>query len=446
MAFSLPNISPVLPAVGKPSLARYAEAAWNSLTWVVREQREMIAQQIEGTGHSKLLLLVPEQTHQRLSYTPRHVHLIGDRSLAQSILTRVDGSVEGGEAYSFLTPFLGQNSLFVLDGGVHKTVKQSIARLLAEDAVGPETLRTAFDEAIDRSIGPGEQNVLPALREILAGHRLQILFGKDLSDHEWTLIRNAHQGIDLVSGSLLMAPGLFRKSGRRRVSLRQIRISLRKYILRALLNDPALQQRFQPCGDPLPTSILVDNLLTVFVAGFETTAASISWTLAGLAEDIAEQSELVSELKARLTEPEDWSSYLQSNQTRLHKACLQSLRRHPPIPFILRRVKEHTQIGGISFSKHDYILLSIEAINKPHQTGKCPHSEQPASLMSFGGGVKFCPGRSVAMIEMKALLASFLLRYEVRKGPKSSERIRRNRITATPACAGNFILKPRNSA
>jgi cytochrome P450 len=173
-------------------------------------------------------------------------------------------------------------------------------------------------------------------------------------------------------------------------------------------------------GAPMSEELLIDNLLTFLMAGHETTAKALTWTLYLLAraphwaQRIREE---VGDVTAgRAIRPEDVDALRVTSQV-----LKESMRLFPPAPIISRRALVATEFAGRSIPAGTQIIIPIYAIQRHRRywadpdrfdpTRFAPENEPNISryhYMPFGAGPRICIGMAFAMIEAVAILATLV--------------------------------------
>lgn len=153
-----------------------------------------------------------------------------------------------------------------------------------------------------------------------------------------------------------------------------------------------------------------DGMISLFLAGYETTASTLSWITHHLARDPMLQARVAAEARAHV----DCSGRLHSpDQLTLARAVLtEGLRLRPPVWLISRRVQPgQADTLKTGPSAGDDIAICVHALQRPANT---PHRDQfdpdrdPLSgprYMPFGVGPRACPGGTLATIESVAWIA-----------------------------------------
>lgn len=215
---------------------------------------------------------------------------------------------------------------------------------------------------------------------------------------------------------------------RQRRAARRLRVGLARIVAErrgdAMPHDDLLGRlmaaRDPESGEGLSDETLVDNLATFLMAGHETTAKALTWTLYLLARSPEWQDRVRAEARAVIGERTVAAADL--DRLAVSEMVLQeSMRLYPPAPVMSREAAEDVTLGGIAIPKGTLITIPIYALHRHHRlwhdadcfdpgrfaqerAGKLPRTQ----FMPFGFGPRTCIGSAFAMIEAKALLATFV--------------------------------------
>lgn len=155
---------------------------------------------------------------------------------------------------------------------------------------------------------------------------------------------------------------------------------------------------------------LRDEVMTLFLAGHETTANALTWWVYMMSKNADLRNKLISNLKRS-----DWDY----NEPYL-KACLEeTMRLYPPVWIIGRRAIGDDQIGSTKIKKGDNVLICTKQIHSNADYWDDPKQFNPDRFMGdvnydkflyfpFGGGPRFCIGNNFAMLEMQITAVKIL--------------------------------------
>lgn len=173
---------------------------------------------------------------------------------------------------------------------------------------------------------------------------------------------------------------------------------------------------------------VADNVLTMLLAGEDTTANTLAWALYYLAQYPEIQQKMRDEV-AGVTGGGDLESYEQTRQLRFIEAVVhETMRLKPVAPINGLQALRDVQLGEWTIRKGDSltILARVMAMNntdfpdaeafKPERWITEPGEQRqvnPRSFMPFGSGPRLCPGRSLALLEIKTVLAMVVSKFQV---------------------------------
>jgi cytochrome P450 family 135 len=183
-------------------------------------------------------------------------------------------------------------------------------------------------------------------------------------------------------------------------------------------------------GQPLTDLELRDELMTLLLAGHETTATALSWTL----ERLVRHPDVVAELRRERRGGED-SPYLEAT-------IKEALRLRPVVTAVGRHLTAPLQIGdrvlpaGVSINPSIYLLhRRPDLYPEPGAFRPERFLENPPGTyqwIPFGGGVRRCLGASFALFEMKVVLQAILDRVSLVPCGDADEPVTRRAITFAP--------------
>ncbi|KAH7919380.1 cytochrome P450 [Leucogyrophana mollusca] len=162
------------------------------------------------------------------------------------------------------------------------------------------------------------------------------------------------------------------------------------------------------------------DMLTFLVAGHEPTASALSWTLWLLANHKATQNKLREEVMALVADNPRPDYRSLKDSPCLEAVIMESLRLFSPVPMMFRKAAKDTEIDGTFVPEGTLIYIpwkehwgdDVEEF-RPERWHSLPETYNPAfSLLSFSAGPHGCIGRTMAMMEMKAVLAIVIAKFE----------------------------------
>ena len=191
---------------------------------------------------------------------------------------------------------------------------------------------------------------------------------------------------------------------------------------------------------PLTDTELRDQLVTLLLAGHETTATALSWALYELGRDEAQLA------KARAAADGGDDDYLEA-------VMKESMRLHPVIPMVVRHLMEPATIGGIDLPRGANVGPSIILSHSRADNFDEPADFRPERFLEghvaantwipFGGGVRRCIGAGFSLMEGVAVLREVLTAYDVTLPPGPADYPRVRNITSVPRHGARITVTPR---
>jgi cytochrome P450 len=182
-------------------------------------------------------------------------------------------------------------------------------------------------------------------------------------------------------------------------------------------------------GQPMGDGEVRDQLMTLLLAGHETTATALAWAFDQLFRHPAAFERLRAEVEG------DGDEYLDA-------VIEETLRVRPVVPFTGRKLLQDAELGGHELPAGTVAMVSIYLVHTREDVYPDPYAFRPErfldgkpetySWVPFGGGTRRCLGASFAEFEMRVALRTILRRTELRPGSEEPERIVRRNITLSP--------------
>jgi len=173
-------------------------------------------------------------------------------------------------------------------------------------------------------------------------------------------------------------------------------------------------------GQAMNDEQLIDNLLTFYLAGHETTAKALTWTLFLLSRSPQWASALEEEIERVTGGAPVEPAHIE--QLRLvQQVVKESMRIYPPVPMMSRQAVADAEIDGRKIRAGTSIVMPIYAIHRHRRRWQDPDAFDPERFapereekipryqyMPFGAGPRICIGNAFAMIEATTILATLL--------------------------------------
>ena len=195
---------------------------------------------------------------------------------------------------------------------------------------------------------------------------------------------------------------------------------------------------------------LRDELVTLLVAGHETSATGLTWAMRWLLESPSILSDLRAELDALGPDPTPEAI---AKSALLDAVAREALRLVPVIPIVGRVLAKDRTIGGWDLKKDDIVVCSIYLAQRRPEAFPDPERFNPRRFLDkklsayeffpFGGGIRRCIGMAFALYEMKMVLARLVTRTELALESGRTLGMSRRSITITPSDGLRVLLRKR---
>ena len=380
--------------------------------------------------------------------------VVGDPAEVRRIFTGDPAQLHAGEGNGVLGPLVGPHSVLVLDEAEHLR-----RRKLLLPAFHGERMRVYGD--VMRELAHAEVDTWPlgspfpllgAMQRLTLRIILRTVFGMRegarMAELEAALIR-----LMVDSARVMLVPQLQRDLGRWSPQGRFERT--RADVDRMLFAQIAARRERPGDGEDV-LSLLVgardadgigpsdaelrDHLVTLLVAGHETTATTLGWTFERLLRHPAALA------RAREEAIAGGHDYLDA-------VVQESQRVRPVIGYAMRSLTAPMDVGGYSVKAGATLGTSINLIHRRPDLYPEPHAFRPErfaerkpetySWIPFGGGVRRCLGAAFASFEMRQVLGVVLSRCELAPADPRPEPRKRKAITYFPARGAAAILESR---
>ncbi|MGH2915327.1 MAG: cytochrome P450 [Solirubrobacteraceae bacterium] len=372
----------------------------------------------------------------------------------RSLMTANPADAPSLTAESPLRPILGESSVLTTVGERHMRQRKLLLPAFHGDAV--DSYVAAISRLTERELdgwSTGEPFALaPRMQAITLDVIMRGVFGlepDDRDDGPELALRHALSRVLRVTAHPLYALLELRHAGAKEASglLARLLASLDRR-----LYDVISQRRRTPpqgrddvlavllgardeSGEPLTDGELRDQLLTLVLAGHETTANSLAW--------IFERLLRTPDAYARLRESvrsDDGDAYVEAT---IHEG----MRARPVIPMIVRRVMRPWRLGEHTLASGTPVAVSIIGLHHRPDLYSQPHAFRPERFLSaqgaferpgtynwipFGGGIRRCLGATMAMAEQRVVVKAIARRFDLVAPEPAWEAPRMRNVTMIP--------------
>ena len=430
-----------------PKQPRYAQA----LQWVMRPQ-QFVVRQRERFGDVFTLEFIDGQP----------LVVLSDPEDVRTVFTGSAEVMHAGEANKLLAPVLGSRSILLLDEAEHLRHR----RLLLPPFHGERMLRyeQIMAEAARRELATWQEGetieMLPRMQAITLEVIMRAVFGiEDGLEMERlrVLLRTMlQQTTDMrqMALSLILGPDSERLQQRLDEVLGPVDEELYRVIAEHR-RAPDLEERGDILsmlllardedGQPLSDEELRDELMTLLLAGHETTASSLSWAF----EQLTQKPQTLERLTEELRDGDD-EAYVDA-------VIQETMRLRPVLPIVIRLLKQPITVGQGRFRlpAGTRVAPAIMLVHLRDDIYPDPFEFRPERFIEtppgtytwipFGGGMRRCVGSAFALFEMRAVLRAVLKTFDIEAvgGP---ERIARRSLTIVPDHGGRVRVVRRAEA
>jgi cytochrome P450 len=363
--------------------------------------------------------------------------------------------LHAGEANQILMPILGSSSVLLLDEGRHMAQRKlMLPPFHGERMRGyADTMREVAERELDAWPRGERFAVWPSMQAITLEVIMRTVFGVQEESRRAplraALTRSLHWASSPPRMALLAAVGPKRLSEMRifRRELEPADELIYEEIARRR-EAPDLEQREDILsmlllarhedGSAMTDKELRDELMTMLVAGHETTAISLAWTV----ERVARHPRILDRLREEALEGGD--EYADA-------VIKETMRLRPILSIVLRKLKEPMEIGGRELPAGVTVAPCIylahrnpEVYPEPLRYRPERFLEQPAGTYTwfpFGGGVRRCIGASFALFEMRVVLQALAVRMSLRPADPRPERFVRRAIALAPEHGAEVVVE-----
>ncbi len=374
----------------------------------------------------------------------------------KEVLSLGPEEVDSGEANQALSPVLGTRNLLLLDGAEHLRRRRIVLPPFHGERMRTyeETIRTAIGAQIQRWPLGEPVATLPRMQALTFAVIMRCVFGVEEGERMGDLGKALQSMISWVTDMrrvlffFLVGPERLNSVPAFRRQLRRVdRELLAEISRRRALTDlgeredilSMLVQATDENGEHLGDEELRDELMTLLIAGHETTATLLAWAIHDLARDRESQDRLASEGGAFCD-----------------AVVTETLRLHPPTGGIVRRLRGPLTIGGYELPAGTDVLPITLLVHRRADVYPDPWTFRPTRFLDtrppaggwfpFGGSVRRCIGASFAQFEAKIVLEELTKALTLRPVKRRPERTSRRAIVLVPSRGARVIARRRQAS
>lgn len=370
---------------------------------------------------------------------------IAEPEAAWQVLSGDSDRFRMGPTNALFKPVLGEQSLFLLDGEEHRHHRRLLAPSFHRTGVRAYADLIEEITARDMATWPmGEPFPLQgAMRRITTESIVRIVIGVCSPERDAEIRRLIPEMLEIAENPLALMPQFQREFGGRSPFGQVMRVTRElDQILLDEINLRRSNRSFERGSDVLSTLAspqphepafmtdreIRDEMMTMLIAGHETTANALSWAF----ERLLRHPQVLDRL---LSEPADDDVYLDA-------VVRETLRQRPILPVTARRLTVPMEVGEFTFPRGWTLMPCIYLIHRDPDVFPEPERFMPERFLNdprpssrvwlpFGAGSRHCIGSHLATLTIKTVLRAVLgrTRLEAQGGP---EPIVRNNMTLAP--------------
>ncbi len=368
-----------------------------------------------------------------------------DPQLIKQLFTGDPDVLRAGEANAPLAAVLGRNSVLLLDGEAHIQRRRMLLAPFHGEAVRgyADVVAQITSGEIGRWPRAEEFAVWPRMQAITLEVIMRVVIGVR-DPQRLARLRRLLLSVQQNSIYAVVAEGA-------RPGLSESRLGMQLPWVRArlkaerVLDEEIASHRHDPTGRDDILALLIaardadggalsdaelrGELLTLLIAGYETTSTVLAWCFERLVRNPGALARLHNELAD------------DAGEAYLDAVINETLRLRPVIDSVQRRLSAELELGGYRIPAGTTVApaivgvqLSPELFEDPHVFRPerfLEHPVAPYTLIPFGGGLRRCIGASFAVMEIKTVLRTVLTQVRLQPSSSPPEKPRRGRRIAT---------------
>ncbi len=380
--------------------------------------------------------------------------MLSDPEAIRALYTGRDHTLPPGRTVA-LRPIMGPRSLLLLEGDEHLARRRLMLppfhgeRMRAyEDTVREVVARTVEEWPV------GEPFALhPHMQAITLDVILRAVFGVVDERHRSRLAEPLRELLHQTSSFALQLSFLLTSRIRGTDPLERVRqvtaridallaeeIEARRADPRDDILSLLVAARFED-GEPMGDGEIRDQLVTLQLAGHETTATGLAWTF----DLLLRHPDVLGRLVAAVDEGD--GAYVRA-------VVSEALRLRPVVPIAGRRLASELRVDGRVLPPGTDVTPAIWLAHTRPETFPEPYAFRPERFLDgtpstyvwvpFGGGVRRCIGAAFAEMEMRVALTEVLRRRTLRPASPRAERVARRNVTFSPRHGTRVLAFPRD--
>lgn len=392
----------------------------------------------------------------------RPMVMVSDPAAVRALYSEPSHGLPRGRTIALL-PVLGADSLLLVEGREHIARRKLMLPPFHGERM--RSYESIVREVAEREVGTwqphGTLALHPRMQAITLEVILRAVFGVVDPDRRRRLRQLLPQVLDQNSSIGMQLRVLFfnrrKRGGDPLEGMRRLMSEIDEQLLAEIgerRREPSLEQRqdilsllisarFED-GSQMSDQELRDQLMTLLLAGHETTATALAWTFDLLLRHPASLRRLTDEVDGGETD-----EYMRATVN-------EALRLRPVVPLAGRRLTVEMEADGLTLPPGTDVTPAIwlthtraDLYPEPYEFRPERFLDEPPSTygwIPFGGGVRRCIGAAFAEFEMRIVLETVLQRLTLQPMSGRAERIARRNVTFSPRHGTRVRIEPREHA
>ncbi len=373
-----------------------------------------------------------------------------------------------GKQSEILKPVVGTNSLFLLDGDRHKRERKLLMPPFHGERIKVYSqLICQLSEKVIKSLPMGKIfSARSAMQEISLQVILEVVFGIYDGAKSEELKQKIINFSDIfespLTSAFLFFPWLQKDLGAWSPwsNFLHLREEIDKLIYQEIAerreqdlsdhNDilSLLMLARDEEGNPMTDAELRDELITILLAGHETTASALAWALYWILDTPEVEEKLLRELDSLGENPDPIAI---NRLPYLTAVCNESMRISPVVILTFpREVRESVELSGYKLEAGQIVQGCIYLIHHREDLYPEPKQFKPERFLEreyaahefvpFGGGTRRCLGYALAELELKLVIATIVSKYKLTLADNKPEKLARRGVTFSPSNGVKMIV------
>jgi cytochrome P450 family 135 len=383
--------------------------------------------------------------------------LMRDPSLVRPLFTASAEEIDSTHANRLLQHLYGERSLFLIDGPEHRRLRRVLLPPLRDTAL--EAWRDTIVEVARTSAQRLPVGEPVQLHPRMLADSLDIILRIALGVTEDERPRWVPPMTELLERALSQDVAM-RMVARRILRRSPVPPRLAQVLeeCEALIYAEIARRRAEPDGErhdlldllmqaegePLTDLELRDQVMTMLIAGHETSATAVSWAIERLLRHPEALARAIEEARSG-----DGDAYAEA-------VVLEALRLRPPIAVVGRVTRQTFQLGEWVLPPGTLVSPYIRGIHESAALYDDPKAFRPErfldatpppfTLVPFGGGLHRCLGDRLAVFQSKLFLQTYLREVDLEAASRTDERIKRKAIAYVPGDGTRVRVRGRVSS